>query len=57
MCPCFFKMESMSDFSGIPVAFYQELFRRFGQDFGGEVVYDLTLAKSKIGEAALSLVQ
>ena len=44
----------MSDIPGIPVALYQELFRRFGQDFGGEVVYDLTPEKSKIGEAALS---
>jgi hypothetical protein len=44
----------MCDFPGIPVAFYKELFRRYGQDFGGEVVYDLTPEKSKIGEAALS---
>jgi len=44
----------MCDFPGIPVCFYKELFRRYGQDFGGEVVYDLTPEKSKIGEAALS---
>jgi len=32
---------------------YEEIFRRYGQDFAAEVVYDLTPEKSKIGEAAL----
>ena len=43
----------MSGFPGIPPSFYEEIFRRFGQDFAAEVVYDLTPEKSKIGEAAL----
>ena len=37
----------MSGFPGIPPSFYQEIFRRFGQDFGAEVVYNLTPEKSK----------
>ena len=43
----------MSGFPGIPPSFYEEIFRRFGQDFAAEVVYDLTPEKFKIGEAAL----
>ena len=37
-----------------PPALYQEIFQSSGQDFGAELVYDLTPEKSKIGEAALS---
>ena len=41
-------------FSGIPVGVYAEIFRRYGVDFSGEIVYDLSPERSKIGEAAIS---
>ena len=44
----------MFGFSGIPVSAYSEIFRRYGGDFAGETVYDLSPERSKIGEAALS---